>query len=599
LSDAPEFINPNLHVVLVHYPIGLLVLGMLIECFAWLGWRRSGFRAAGRWMIFLGVLSGIPTAFAGLYALADVARMGLAPDEAAGSWADVLAASPLVRADGGHAWEMATRHAWINAFTTAVLTFVVVLWVGSSDAWRRRLYWPTLLVLLAGLGGVATGAWYGGEMVYRHGVGVEEGDALVAMGAPAASADVFALQTSEEDVFAAPPASSAAAAAQQPTTTPATAPDGATAPAADTSSTSPAMPVAALGPVQPTPPDPTAPPESPDATVASATTQPTTAPLEPDSAPAPAPAPPPQMSEGEMRRMAVTATHAAQPAYTEPSTQAAAESAAGPSSTSRGRIAKPVADADSDNAAAAEQRESKGLREIERYVPPLQAHVILAGVAVALAMAALALSLRAASAVPEVQLEPRAELTDLAMAYGARPVPGAQFNRPSAYDAGPPIALADELSDVDPRERAAMDVSVVERASRIPSARFWLLTFLTAALTALAGWWVLGNDLFEDGPWDVRQLGRTVFNAWPEYPRRPLHVATGGAIVVLPLLLAMVAAWAPRRKGLVLFFSFFLVLAVAIQVWLGVLLLWDTPVGPAMGFNEPTPTTVPGVAVGD
>ena len=39
-----EFIRPNWHVILIHYPLGLLVVGILIELFAFL-WRRSGFRA--------------------------------------------------------------------------------------------------------------------------------------------------------------------------------------------------------------------------------------------------------------------------------------------------------------------------------------------------------------------------------------------------------------------------------------------------------------------------------------------------------------------------------------------------------------------------
>ena len=43
-----QFVNPNLHVVLLHYPIGLLFAGLLIELFSFLGWRRGGFRAAGR-----------------------------------------------------------------------------------------------------------------------------------------------------------------------------------------------------------------------------------------------------------------------------------------------------------------------------------------------------------------------------------------------------------------------------------------------------------------------------------------------------------------------------------------------------------------------
>ena len=161
-----EFINPNLHVILIHYPLGLLSVGVLIELFAFL-WRRSAFRAAGRWMILIGALALVPTATIGLYAMADVNRRSVTSESA--NWAEVRAAS-LINAQ---AWEMMTRHAWLNAFGSIVLLLVVVLWLGSSDLWRRRLHLIFLLLLLGGLGTIIVGAWYGGEMVYRHGVGVE------------------------------------------------------------------------------------------------------------------------------------------------------------------------------------------------------------------------------------------------------------------------------------------------------------------------------------------------------------------------------------------------------------------------------------------
>src|SRR3954465_12000314 len=82
-----EFINPNLHVILIHYPLGLLVVGTLIEFFSFLGWRRSAFRAAGRWMLLIGILSLTPTLFSGLYALADVNRTSDTPDDA--TWMEI------------------------------------------------------------------------------------------------------------------------------------------------------------------------------------------------------------------------------------------------------------------------------------------------------------------------------------------------------------------------------------------------------------------------------------------------------------------------------------------------------------------------------
>ena len=71
-----EFINPNWHVLLIHYPLGVFVLGMVVELFSLL-YRGTSLRAAGRWMILIGALSAVPTALTGIYAFANVARMEL------------------------------------------------------------------------------------------------------------------------------------------------------------------------------------------------------------------------------------------------------------------------------------------------------------------------------------------------------------------------------------------------------------------------------------------------------------------------------------------------------------------------------------------
>ena len=53
---AKEFINPNWHVILIHYPLGVFMLGLLLEV-AFLIFRYQGaVRIAARWMIVLGAL---------------------------------------------------------------------------------------------------------------------------------------------------------------------------------------------------------------------------------------------------------------------------------------------------------------------------------------------------------------------------------------------------------------------------------------------------------------------------------------------------------------------------------------------------------------
>ncbi|MGH7213822.1 MAG: DUF2231 domain-containing protein, partial [Tepidisphaeraceae bacterium] len=163
-----EFINPNLHVVLVHYPIALLVLGTLIELLSFL-WRRSGLGAAGRWMILLGALSSIPTATSGIYAARDVMS-----DESDLQYHDLARASKL--SDAQH--EFLEHHIWYNGSATVLSVLVVVTWLGSSDRTRSRLHIPLLLLLVIACGLVAVGAWHGGEMVYRYATGVERAPAL-------------------------------------------------------------------------------------------------------------------------------------------------------------------------------------------------------------------------------------------------------------------------------------------------------------------------------------------------------------------------------------------------------------------------------------
>jgi len=160
-----KFINPNLHVILIHYPLGLLVVGTLIELFAPLFWRRSTFRAAGRWMILLGALSLAPTATSGLFAMADTNRPA---DQPGLTWAEARAQSPVQ----AHAWEMMREHAWYNAAGSAFLLLLVVLWLGGSDRFRSAFHLLFLIALIAGVGALIIGSWHGGEMVYRHGVAV-------------------------------------------------------------------------------------------------------------------------------------------------------------------------------------------------------------------------------------------------------------------------------------------------------------------------------------------------------------------------------------------------------------------------------------------
>src|SRR4051794_26030864 len=162
-----EFITPNWHVLLIHYPIALLTLGVLLEL-GTLCCPRSAARSAGRWMILLGALSAIPTGVLGIYALRDAAVPGPGDPEPM-PWRQVVDRSPLSAAQ----WEFLSRHAWLNGLAVAAFLLAVLAWLVSAPAWREKLYWPLLGLLLVGLALLPAGAWHGGEAVYRYGTAVE------------------------------------------------------------------------------------------------------------------------------------------------------------------------------------------------------------------------------------------------------------------------------------------------------------------------------------------------------------------------------------------------------------------------------------------
>jgi heme A synthase len=114
----------------------------------------------------------------------------------------------------------------------------------------------------------------------------------------------------------------------------------------------------------------------------------------------------------------------------------------------------------------------------------------------------------------------------------------------------------------------------------------WLVAMLFFILTALGGWYVLGSSADSFKPkelWDM--VADRTLNSGSPINRRLLHVIVATLTILLPLLLAAVGRWAPKQKIALIVLTTLLVLAIAAQVWLGVLLLFDTPVGPVVRFN--------------
>src|SRR5688572_24350100 len=123
---AKEFINPNWHVILIHYPLGVFVLGMLLEVACLIVRHHGSVRSAARWMVVIGALSGLPAAYVGAYALSDVARRSAPATPEDAPWWGVANASSL----NPNQWEMIETHAWTSGGIAVIAAVVVMIAVG-------------------------------------------------------------------------------------------------------------------------------------------------------------------------------------------------------------------------------------------------------------------------------------------------------------------------------------------------------------------------------------------------------------------------------------------------------------------------------------
>lgn len=146
---TPWQIIPNLHPAVVHFPIALTVIAFLLSLAAYV--RRSHpvsaqLAAAGHFTLWL-------------------AAMGAAAAVLFG-W---LAFNSVNHDDAGHA-AMLLHRSW------AVPTAIGLILLASWDAWKYRVNQlipvPMLFILFLLTQSIAVTAWLGGEVVYRHGIGV-------------------------------------------------------------------------------------------------------------------------------------------------------------------------------------------------------------------------------------------------------------------------------------------------------------------------------------------------------------------------------------------------------------------------------------------
>jgi len=140
----------HLHPVLIHFPLALLISGGLFS----LGSRlirqdgtRNAFRAVGLWNFRLGALALVPALLTGWAAYQTVAHD--APSHAA----------------------MTIHRNWAVATGAVFLGLVLLAWRERDRNWPGG--WLSGFLLLAGLALLGITGFLGGNLVYRHGLGVQ------------------------------------------------------------------------------------------------------------------------------------------------------------------------------------------------------------------------------------------------------------------------------------------------------------------------------------------------------------------------------------------------------------------------------------------
>jgi uncharacterized membrane protein len=212
-----------------------------------------------------------------------------------------------------------------------------------------------------------------------------------------------------------------------------------------------------------------------------------------------------------------------------------------------------------------------GLEEkMDYYAPRMDVHLLMAGVVFSLAAVTLGLSVR------------RAVTTDTVLVQRVPPtyVPAA-----SEKDNIKPISLMQALND------PGDEIPVVPA---IPAARFWLLTALIVICTVVTGLWL--GDYFTSWPMIINKdhvVSAIKHILDPNKAREGLHIIFGSSILILTLVLALITRFAPRSRVILSGFSLLLVLAMAGQIWLGILLTFDGGRGPKTRFRTEAEAAAP------
>jgi uncharacterized membrane protein len=144
---------PNLHPVVVHFPIALLTVAVVIDLLSVFRPRHRSLRDGATWMYLAGTACALAAYFTGSLG-ADALMLELTPEQ------------PVAEAIAVHeTW--AFRSAWFFAFLASLRLAVSFVFPA-----RRVILIGAFLLAVVGLAMLAETVEHGAELVYGHGVGV-------------------------------------------------------------------------------------------------------------------------------------------------------------------------------------------------------------------------------------------------------------------------------------------------------------------------------------------------------------------------------------------------------------------------------------------
>ena len=139
---------PHLHALVIHFPIALLIVGFLSELIALFS-KKQFFKNASLYLLLLGSLGAIVAYASGSYA--------------GDGMTDGLLQEPM------ELHEDAALVTLLLAIITALLR-AAMYYFDYQKAWAQ---WASFLLFAALVGFVARTGYLGGQLVFKHGAGIE------------------------------------------------------------------------------------------------------------------------------------------------------------------------------------------------------------------------------------------------------------------------------------------------------------------------------------------------------------------------------------------------------------------------------------------